>query len=225
MTARSLSTWLTAEVDEDEDAVQIALQGAVDGGSAAGLRKLLRSYSDTLVVLDLAAMTLLDTDGVTVLLAARQVAERSGGALVLQSVPAHRRYLIELLGAECLLADAEVPPAPGQHRRRFANRSGAVEAVRAYVAAQLAGEPPGVRAEAVGTAAQLAAHALEHTDADFSIRLERDAALGVRVELASIEGPSARGSSLGGLTRRVLPLHVRGERLTSLSGRPGPSDG
>lgn len=217
MTARSLSTWLTAEIDEADGGVHVALQGSIDSASTAPLRKLLRSLSDKMVTIDLSEMTFIDTDGVTVLLAARQVAERLGGGLALTAIPEHRRYLLELHGAGCLLE--EDPPAPGQHRRRFANRPDAVDAVRGYVGEQLAAESASVRERAVVVAAELARHAVAHTDADFAVLLEHDENLGIRVEVASTEGPSVRGSALSGITRRVLPLRAPGEHLTSLKGR------
>ncbi len=207
---KALSAWLSAEIEENTDPVQIALAGSVDASSASALRRLLRAFSGRSVVLNLAAMTFVDADGLRVLLACRQVSERSGGSLVLECVPEHRRSLIELRGAGSLLEEGAT--SPGERRRRFANDPGAPAAVRAFVAAELAAEPATVRSRAICAANELAAHAVAHTDADFAVLVRRGADGAVQVELASADGPSSRAPQLGGITRRMLPLSAAAAR-------------
>jgi anti-sigma B factor antagonist len=82
-----------------------ALRGELDISSCPGLAEHLVAPPGALIVVDLAALTFMDSSGLGVLHAARRVAIKDGGSLIVTRPNAMVRRVMEMTGLDIWIVD------------------------------------------------------------------------------------------------------------------------
>jgi anti-sigma B factor antagonist len=90
----------------------IALTGELDMASAQSIRPCIEAAITTSsgdVIVDLAAVTFMDSSGLAALLDARQLALRAGRRLGVQNIGVQPRRVLELSGVDGMFSEADAP--------------------------------------------------------------------------------------------------------------------
>ncbi len=102
-----METQFTAEITEDADEVLIVAAGEIDVASCERLHEAIVPHPGRRVVLDLAAVTFMDSAGIGTLVHAQQVLDLQGGSLTVRDPSEATRRVFELTGLTSVLLGAE----------------------------------------------------------------------------------------------------------------------
>jgi anti-anti-sigma factor len=94
------------EAPADEGVTLLVMRGELDLAAAAKIRSHVEAARGCALVIDLAAVTFLDSSGLRELLNARDLGERHGTRLVLAGVPERVQRLLHLTGTGALFETA-----------------------------------------------------------------------------------------------------------------------